>query len=100
MAKRIAWHLLGKSHGEVAVPARDSEWWHVALFDRAVVTDPSQEGVKVRQRDRALARKLATEGAKVLLRFRKEAEQVADEYRAALPDLTTTDSWTPRFNKS
>ncbi|WP_435583305.1 glycosyltransferase [Amycolatopsis thermoflava] len=99
MAKRIAWHLLGKSHGEAAVSARDSEWWHVALFDRAVVTDPSQQGVKIRQRDRALARKLATEGAKTLLRFHKEADQATERYRAALPNLTTKDSWTPRFNK-
>lgn len=38
--------LLCKPHGIAAISLRDAHWWHVSLFDTAVVTEPSQEGVR------------------------------------------------------
>jgi galactofuranosylgalactofuranosylrhamnosyl-N-acetylglucosaminyl-diphospho-decaprenol beta-1,5/1,6-galactofuranosyltransferase len=97
LVKRILWQLLGKPRGTAAVPASDAEWWHVALFDTAVVTDPSQEGVRVRRFDRKQMTELARSGAAVLRRFVREGERVRDEYRRALPVLTARETWTRLF---
>jgi galactofuranosylgalactofuranosylrhamnosyl-N-acetylglucosaminyl-diphospho-decaprenol beta-1,5/1,6-galactofuranosyltransferase len=97
LVKRILWQVLGKSRGTAAVPVSDSEWWHVALFDTAVVTDPSQEGVRVRRFDRKLMLGLARRGADVLWRLMREGEQVRGQYRAQLPELTARDTWKRLF---
>jgi galactofuranosylgalactofuranosylrhamnosyl-N-acetylglucosaminyl-diphospho-decaprenol beta-1,5/1,6-galactofuranosyltransferase len=97
LAKRILWQLLGKPRGTVAVPAADSEWWHVALFDTAVVTDPSQEGVRVRRFDRNQMFELARHGADVLWRLMREGEQVREQYRGQLPELSSRETWQRLF---
>ncbi len=97
LAKRIIWQLLGKPHGTAAVPAADAEWWHVALFDTAVVTDPSQEAVRVRRFDRNQMFELARRGADVLWRLMREGEQVRLQYRERLPELSSRETWTRLF---
>jgi galactofuranosylgalactofuranosylrhamnosyl-N-acetylglucosaminyl-diphospho-decaprenol beta-1,5/1,6-galactofuranosyltransferase len=69
LAKRWIWQLLRKPRGSAAVSARDSHWWHVSLFQTAVITEPSQEGVRVRRLDQALARKLGVQEVRVLVRL-------------------------------
>ncbi len=45
LAKRVAMQWLGRTqHGIANIPAADAHWWHVSLFDHAVVTDASQSG--------------------------------------------------------
>jgi galactofuranosylgalactofuranosylrhamnosyl-N-acetylglucosaminyl-diphospho-decaprenol beta-1,5/1,6-galactofuranosyltransferase len=97
LAKRIVWQLLGKPRGTAAVPASDADWWHVATFDTAVVTDPSQEGVRVRRFDRRLMFELARRGGDVLWRLMREGEQVREQYRAQLPQLSSRETWTRLF---
>ena len=41
------------------VPAGDAHWWHVSTFERAVVTDMSEHGFRLRARDREMAMELA-----------------------------------------
>jgi galactofuranosylgalactofuranosylrhamnosyl-N-acetylglucosaminyl-diphospho-decaprenol beta-1,5/1,6-galactofuranosyltransferase len=97
LVKRILWQLLGKPRGTASVPASDAEWWHVALYDTAVVTDPSQEGVRVRRFDRKLMLDLARSGAAVLRRFMSEGEQARQQYRSQLPELTSRATWSKLF---
>jgi galactofuranosylgalactofuranosylrhamnosyl-N-acetylglucosaminyl-diphospho-decaprenol beta-1,5/1,6-galactofuranosyltransferase len=97
LAKRILWQLLRKPRGTAAVSAADANWWHVALYETAVVTDPSQEGVRVRRFDRDLMIGLARRGAGVLWRLSREGEHVRDQYRARLPELSSRDTWTRLF---
>ena len=97
LAKRIAWQLLRKPTGTAAVPAADAEWWHVSLFDTAVVTDPSQEGVRVRKFDRDLMTSLASQGSAVLWRLLREGDRVRDEYRRQLPVLSARETWARLF---
>jgi galactofuranosylgalactofuranosylrhamnosyl-N-acetylglucosaminyl-diphospho-decaprenol beta-1,5/1,6-galactofuranosyltransferase len=98
LAKRIIWQLLRKARGTAAISSADAHWWHVSLFDTAVVTDPSQEGVRVRRFDRAVMIDLARRGGAVLVRLVREGERVRDQYRAALPELTDRDTWTRLFD--
>ncbi len=95
LVKRVLWRVLGKhAHSLGAVPADEAHWWHVSLFKTAVVTDASQEGVRIRSYDRARMVELAKRGAKVLNRLRKEGPGVRDQYRRAVPEMTSRENWT------
>lgn len=94
LIKRILQLALGKSaHRVGAIPATDTHWWHVSLFDTAIVTDASQEGVRVRRRDREQTIHLAREGARLIKRVLAETPDVVQRYRAATPELTSRDNW-------
>jgi galactofuranosylgalactofuranosylrhamnosyl-N-acetylglucosaminyl-diphospho-decaprenol beta-1,5/1,6-galactofuranosyltransferase len=98
LVKRIVWQLLKRSRGTVSISAADAHWWHVSLFDTAVVTDPSQEGVRVHRFDRTQMLELARRGSAVLWRLMREGGGVRDEYRAALPELADRETWTRLFD--
>jgi galactofuranosylgalactofuranosylrhamnosyl-N-acetylglucosaminyl-diphospho-decaprenol beta-1,5/1,6-galactofuranosyltransferase len=98
LAKRILWQLLRRSRGTAAISTADAHWWHVSLFTTAVVTDPSQEGVRVRRFDRDTMVDLAGRGGAVLYRLMREGRNVRAQYRARLPELTGRDTWTRLFD--
>jgi galactofuranosylgalactofuranosylrhamnosyl-N-acetylglucosaminyl-diphospho-decaprenol beta-1,5/1,6-galactofuranosyltransferase len=98
LAKRILWQLLRRSRGTAAISTADAHWWHVSLFTTAVVTDPSQEGVRVRRFDRDTMADLARRGGTVLWRLMREGERARAQYRARLPELTDRDMWTRLFD--
>jgi galactofuranosylgalactofuranosylrhamnosyl-N-acetylglucosaminyl-diphospho-decaprenol beta-1,5/1,6-galactofuranosyltransferase len=98
MAKRIVWQLLGRARGTAGIAAADAAWWHVSLFDTAVVTDPSQEGVRVRRLDRRLMVELARRGGTALWRLRREGASVRRQYRDRLPELSSPDAWVTLFD--
>ncbi len=92
--KRAAYHVAGRAgHRSALIPAGDAHWWHVSLFDRAVVTDMGETGVRVRQRDRAVALALTRRGAVAIRRLVAEGPAVAARYRAAVPQLTSRENW-------
>jgi galactofuranosylgalactofuranosylrhamnosyl-N-acetylglucosaminyl-diphospho-decaprenol beta-1,5/1,6-galactofuranosyltransferase len=94
LAKRAVNQFLGRTSHEVgAVAAGDSQWWHVATFNTAVVTDASQEGVRVRRRDRELAVRLGKEGTKLLKELYQRAPEMQRAYREAMDELTSRDNW-------
>ncbi|NUT53104.1 MAG: glycosyltransferase [Saccharothrix sp.] len=94
LAKRVVNQLLGRSvHDVGAVAAGDSAWWHVSLFNTAVVTDASQEGVRVRRRDRELAVRLGKRGAKLLKELYQRAPEMQRAYRDSMGELTSRDNW-------
>ena len=66
-----------------SIPAEDAQWWHVSLFDTAVVTDPSQRGCgSAGGTDEML--ELARRGGAVLWRLVREGGGRA-RYRAGCP---------------
>ena len=94
LIKRVLDRVLGRSRfGLGAVPIDEANWWHIALFDTAVVTDASQEGVRVRSYDRVKMFALAKQGAKVVQRLRKEGAAVQEQYKRAMPELTSRENW-------
>lgn len=98
LVKRLAWQLLRKPRESAAINARDSHWWHVSRFGTAVVTEPSQEGVRVRRLDRAIMRKLGMRGVRVLARLAREQPRVRRQYQAAMPELTSKQNWQRLFD--
>jgi galactofuranosylgalactofuranosylrhamnosyl-N-acetylglucosaminyl-diphospho-decaprenol beta-1,5/1,6-galactofuranosyltransferase len=97
LAKRLLWHVLRKHRGTAAISTADAHWWHVSLFETAIVTDPSQEGVRVRRRDRDLMIDVARRGAAVLWRLNREGGRARDEWRRRLPELTSRETWDRLF---
>jgi galactofuranosylgalactofuranosylrhamnosyl-N-acetylglucosaminyl-diphospho-decaprenol beta-1,5/1,6-galactofuranosyltransferase len=94
LLKRLLSLALGRTaHGNGAVAAADAEWWHLAQFDNAVVTDASQQGVRLLHRDRAQMVSIARWAARVIRRFVVEAPRLKEEYRAAVPELTSRENW-------
>jgi galactofuranosylgalactofuranosylrhamnosyl-N-acetylglucosaminyl-diphospho-decaprenol beta-1,5/1,6-galactofuranosyltransferase len=99
LAKRVAGQLSGRLRPEFAyVTSRSSQWWHVSQFSRAVVSDASQSGVRVRRRDAAKAKELLLRAAKLRKRFIAEAGPVSEQYRAAVPQLTSEQNWLRLWN--
>ncbi|WP_067845807.1 glycosyltransferase [Nocardia lijiangensis] len=94
LVKRAINQWFGRTqHGLIGVTREDAYWWHVSLFDHVVVTDASQSGVRVRQRDKARARALLRRTFNVLRRLRKELPTLQEQYRAAMPELTSRANW-------
>jgi galactofuranosylgalactofuranosylrhamnosyl-N-acetylglucosaminyl-diphospho-decaprenol beta-1,5/1,6-galactofuranosyltransferase len=93
-AKRVAYLLADRSvHTTGFVPAGDAHWWHVSTFDRAVVTDMSEQGYRVRTRDRARALALTRRAARVFRRLVTNGPRVAEQYRTELGRLTSRANW-------
>ncbi|HEY5853995.1 MAG TPA: glycosyltransferase [Aldersonia sp.] len=94
LIKRAIYQWFGRTqHGLIGVPREDAHWWHVSLFDHVVVTDASQSGVRIRQRDKAKAKALLLRSYRLLRRLRRELPSVTQRYRASAPELTSAQNW-------
>jgi len=94
MAKRLAYLLMGKTvHPVGAVSKEDATWWHVSQFATAVVTDGSQEGVRLRTRDRETSIRLGKQAVRTLRSLVADMPRLREEYRAAVPELTSRTNW-------
>jgi galactofuranosylgalactofuranosylrhamnosyl-N-acetylglucosaminyl-diphospho-decaprenol beta-1,5/1,6-galactofuranosyltransferase len=92
--KRAAYLLTDRSvHRTGFVPAGDAHWWHVSTFERAVVTDMSEQGIRVRTRDKEVALQLTKRAARTFRRFVKEGPTTARRYRAEMGNLTSRANW-------
>lgn len=100
LAKRALDQLRGHtSKAPAAVSLADAHWWHVGKFETAVVTDASQEGVRVRKRDVAAMRELSRRAARVCFRLVRESPRVVQQYREAMPELAGRENWARLFGK-
>jgi galactofuranosylgalactofuranosylrhamnosyl-N-acetylglucosaminyl-diphospho-decaprenol beta-1,5/1,6-galactofuranosyltransferase len=98
LAKRAVYQWLGRTiPGPVAISAEDNQWWHVSLFDSAVVTDASQTGVRIRRRDKQKLKALTLRMRQALKRFEDTAPAVQNRYREALPELVSRENWARLF---
>ena len=98
--KRAAYHLTDRGRPTGMVAAGDAHWWHVSTFRRAIVTDMSEQGLRVRTRDRAKAVALARAGARSLRRLAAEGPAVAARYRAEMGTLTSRENWARLYGTS
>jgi galactofuranosylgalactofuranosylrhamnosyl-N-acetylglucosaminyl-diphospho-decaprenol beta-1,5/1,6-galactofuranosyltransferase len=98
LAKRILWQLTGRNAGAANVTLEDSHWWHVSRYKKVVVTDASQEGVRIREFDKQTGLRLIREGAAACVRLAKQGPTVAAAYRQALPELTNRENWRRLFD--
>jgi galactofuranosylgalactofuranosylrhamnosyl-N-acetylglucosaminyl-diphospho-decaprenol beta-1,5/1,6-galactofuranosyltransferase len=98
LVKRLIWQLRGRTSGRVSISAAEASWWHVSRFDTVVVTDRSQEGVRVRRYDHEALVTVARRAVAILWRLRREGDDAADRLRAAVPELTSREHWQRLFD--
>jgi galactofuranosylgalactofuranosylrhamnosyl-N-acetylglucosaminyl-diphospho-decaprenol beta-1,5/1,6-galactofuranosyltransferase len=97
LAKRVVWHLLGKVGGSASISSGDAHWWHVGLFETAVVTDASQESVSVRRVDRDELRRIGAKVLRTALRLHREGDRARGAWREGHRSLTNRENWTRLF---
>ncbi|MGH3858514.1 glycosyltransferase [Actinokineospora sp.] len=97
LAKRVLNQVRGRNHGAAAIMAKDAKWWHVSLFKSVIVTDSAQDAFRVREYDREVLNKLSKESFRLLSRLAKEGRGIREQWRAAVPELTSRENWQRLF---
>ncbi|GAA2989399.1 glycosyltransferase [Actinokineospora diospyrosa] len=82
---------------QVNVPAGSALWFLLGNLDSATVSNPDGSGVAFRKRDPETFRELAKQATGAYRRLAAEWPTAKDTWRAALPELTSVESWRKVF---
>ncbi|WP_306507700.1 glycosyltransferase [Corynebacterium sp.] len=108
--KKIPWliksakHLVSKedrAHHEAPqlnLTPEEARWFTLSRVDSATVSTAGGTGVAFRKRDRELAKELVTSTRELLNEIEDNFDDLRTEYRAALPELTSRESWRKVFD--
>ena len=108
--KKIPWliksakHLVSKedpAHHEAPqlnLTPDEARWFTLSRVDSATVSTAGGTGVAFRKRDRELAKELVTSTRELLKEIEDNFDDLRAEYRAALPELTSRESWRKVFD--
>ncbi|HZG89183.1 MAG TPA: glycosyltransferase [Pseudonocardia sp.] len=75
------------------VPSRQAQWFVLSRLDSATVSTPDGRGVTFRRRDPQLFRSMLAQSVRQLRDVARAWPELRRRYRAALPDLTSRESW-------
>ena len=78
---------------EREVAAVDAGWWTLSRLDSALVSTTDGTGASWHRRDRAAALDATRRAVAVHEQLLREWPRLAQQYRAALPDLVGVDAW-------
>ena len=81
----------------MAVAFEDSFWWHISTFDDVWVTDASQNGVRHLVRDLEKEKSMRAETISLMRELSSKWDDLAKQWRAAVPSLTSEDNWEKFF---
>lgn len=107
--KKIPWavkglkHLLSKEdprHHEAPqlnLTPDEARWFTLSRVDSATVSTAGGTGVAFRKRDRDLARDLVEQTRELLSDIEDNFDEMRTEYRKALPELSSRESWRKIF---
>ncbi|OFT58801.1 glycosyltransferase [Corynebacterium sp. HMSC05E07] len=108
--KKIPWliksakHLVTKedpAHHEAPqlnLTPEEARWFTLSRVDSATVSTAGGTGVAFRKRDRELAKELVSSTRELLKEIEENFDDLRAEYRAALPELTSRESWRKVFD--
>jgi galactofuranosylgalactofuranosylrhamnosyl-N-acetylglucosaminyl-diphospho-decaprenol beta-1,5/1,6-galactofuranosyltransferase len=82
---------------QVNVPAVSARWYLLGNLDSATVSNADGSGVAFRRRDPKAFRELSRQAVRNYRRLVAEWPKLRDAYRAALPELTSVESWRKAF---
>ncbi len=88
---------LSQEFPEVEIRAVDAKWYRLASYDSAVVSMNDGTSAALYQRDPVKFRELVKETAELHQRLAREWPQLAEQYRAALPQVTSLEAWDETF---
>jgi galactofuranosylgalactofuranosylrhamnosyl-N-acetylglucosaminyl-diphospho-decaprenol beta-1,5/1,6-galactofuranosyltransferase len=82
---------------QINVPARNARWFLLGMVDSATVSNADGSGVVFRRRDPQQFRALLARTIVLYRRLVTEWDTTAKRYRAAVPELTSVESWEQMF---
>jgi galactofuranosylgalactofuranosylrhamnosyl-N-acetylglucosaminyl-diphospho-decaprenol beta-1,5/1,6-galactofuranosyltransferase len=88
---------LAQVHPEAEIMAQDSKWHKVARYDSAIVTMPDGTAAAFYRRDRAKFSELLKRTVAIHRRLATHWDDLAEQYRAALSEITSPDEWEKTF---
>ena len=89
-----------QKYPEANVPHLDLKWWKLMQLDSALVSSADGTSASWYKRDPKLARDLMQRSIAIHARLAKEWPRLAEEYKKALPDLVSPDTWHDTFERS
>jgi galactofuranosylgalactofuranosylrhamnosyl-N-acetylglucosaminyl-diphospho-decaprenol beta-1,5/1,6-galactofuranosyltransferase len=75
----------------------DANWWRLAQVDSAVVSNADGSGASWHRRDRDTFRALMRRSARLHRRLLREWPRLSAEYRSAMPEFTSAQTWKRTF---
>ncbi len=84
---------------QINVPARNARWFLLGMVDSATVSNADGSGVAFRKRDPQQFRALLARTIVLYRRLVQEWALTAQHYRAAVPTLTSVESWEQAFER-
>ena len=87
------------SQPQVEFGKGDAHWWRLPQFDSALVSSADGSGKNVYTRDRSQYRRMLVDTFRLHRRLRRNWSRLQAQYRAALPDLVSDESWREIFEE-
>jgi galactofuranosylgalactofuranosylrhamnosyl-N-acetylglucosaminyl-diphospho-decaprenol beta-1,5/1,6-galactofuranosyltransferase len=84
---------------EVEFGKGDANWWRIPRYDSVLVSAADGSGKQVYTRDRTMFRRQLLGSIVLHARLRRRWSRLAADYRRALPDLVSAESWRRVFEE-
>ncbi len=91
---------LAKEHPEANIPHIDLKWWRLAQFDSALVSSADGTSAAWYKRHPDKFRDILSRSITLHTRLAREWPQLAEQYKQALPELTSPKTWHETFETS
>ena len=91
---------MATQYPESSIPSLDVRWWLLAQHDSALVSSADGMTAAWYRRDPAKFRDIMRRSAMVHMRLYKEWPHLVEQYREALPELASPDTWRKTFDNS
>jgi galactofuranosylgalactofuranosylrhamnosyl-N-acetylglucosaminyl-diphospho-decaprenol beta-1,5/1,6-galactofuranosyltransferase len=92
-------HPANLTQPEVEFGKEDARWWRVPSFDSALVSAADGSGKNIYTRDRGQYRRMLRESFRLHAELRRRWPQLQKQYREALPELVSPQSWQQIFEE-
>ncbi len=89
---------LAETNPQAAIAHQDARWWMLSQYDSALVSAADGTGMAWYRRDRKRFVALVRRSTALHERLAREWPELAAQYRAALPDLVSPESWRKTFD--
>ncbi|MFJ7750576.1 glycosyltransferase [Arthrobacter sp. NPDC097144] len=84
-------------HPQAYIAHQDNKWWRMSQYDSAVVSNAEGTGASWYKRDPKQLRVLLAEAVKLNAEILKNWQKLSDQYREALPEITSFEAWKKTF---
>jgi galactofuranosylgalactofuranosylrhamnosyl-N-acetylglucosaminyl-diphospho-decaprenol beta-1,5/1,6-galactofuranosyltransferase len=77
---------------------RDNRWFRLAHYDSVIVSNAEGTGASWYRRDPKKLKSMLAEASRLHLRLYRDWDKLAEQYRAAVPEITSMAAWKKTFH--